>query len=484
MLTLRVFVQVMVKMFSWWSQARPYGKSRFKRFAGVAIPILSLSVAPAALALGSSSIEINGIGVQILSAGGSATLEAQLLGRFVLQIVVQPQDERDDLTLRVDLPVSGPQTWPAERVQVLNEKNLPLAVSRSGIQWHGLEFTVPPVQAFYSVRAQFPETTTKTVRLPRESDRIATDSTTGLSVKICRWFGGKRSALSLRFDDSDPTHLSIVVPVLDEYGFRGTFMINPGRSDFQSRKKEWEALAAAGRHEFANHTMHHRGATSDIELKREIGDASEYIWGLFPRRSRLVAMNIGGGTIITTVNPLQYFLDKYHVFPVWGSLGMDDVYGDRAAAFRRHLKSHVERGLWCRTHFHSIGAGLATSVEHFAEAMEVVNEFASEIWVAGLADAFKYQEEWKASRISLESPDLDEVMIRLTCLSDPELYDHPLSLEVVLPETWNSYDVSVSQALGLPVQFVNQPSERGGHVLRFDVAPVTGCYLVRRRSAP
>jgi hypothetical protein len=450
---------------------------RFNRITGMAIAILGLHVAPAALAVGPSSVEVEGIAVQIARGAGGAAVEARLLGKFVLEIRVQPEEPREDLTIRVDLPVSGPQAWPAERVEVLNEESVPLPVTRSGDQWHGLEFTVRPVRAVYSLRARLPDA----VKLPGESERFVRETTTGVSARICRWFDGKGAALSLRFDDSHPTHLSVVRPMLDDYGFRGTFMINPGRADFQSHKKEWEAVAVSGHHEFANHTMHHRGAGSDEELEREIGDTSKYIWGVYPQRSRLVALSIGGGTFITTVHPLQYFLDTYAVFPVWGSLGMDDVYGDQVSTFRRRLKDHVERGLWCKIHFHSIGEGLATSVDHFVSAMEIVKEFRSDVWVAGLADAFKYQEEWKASTLSAESAAPDEVAIQLNCLSDPELYDQPLTLEVAMPEAWKADEISVSGALGPPVPFVDLRSAGGERLLRFDVAPVTGRYLIRHK---
>ena len=37
-------------------------------------------------------------------------------------------------------------------------------------------------------------------------------------MRICRWYGGKKAALSLRFDDSHPTHVTVAIPMLDEYG--------------------------------------------------------------------------------------------------------------------------------------------------------------------------------------------------------------------------------------------------------------------------
>jgi hypothetical protein len=460
-----------------WIQRQTMALFRRIFFRGITVALAGLVVAVPTQANEPFSAKIDGMGLRISGPGNAATLEARLLKKSDLEILVEPNNEKEDLTLRVDLPSSGPRTWPAERVQVLDAKNLPLPVSRSGIDWHGLEFTVPPVKAVYFVRADTPDPSGST----RQPAPKMANTETGYSAKVSRWYHGKRAALSLRFDDSHPTHLSVVVPELDRYGFRGTFMINPGRSGFQGRRNEWEAVATAGRHELANHTMHHRGARTDAELEQEIGDASNYILGLTHQRSRLIALNIGGGTTITTRLPLQYFLDKYDVFPVFASLGMDDVYGNRAAAFRRHLTSHIERGLWCKAHFHSVGKGEASSDENFAAALEVVKELEPDIWITGLADAFKYQEERKSSRVYIVSSTTDEVTIRFSCRMRPDLYDHPLTVEVELPETWKDNLVKVSQSGLDVVRNFNPLVTRIENGLRFDVPPLDATYLIRRQ---
>jgi peptidoglycan/xylan/chitin deacetylase (PgdA/CDA1 family) len=144
-------------------------------------------------------------------------------------------------------------------------------------------------------------------------------------VSLARWYDARQAALSLRFDDSHPTHLTKAIPILREYGFRGTFMINPGadepgsrrRSSFQIHRAAWEAAAKSGDSEFANHSAHHRGATGDDDMDAEIGAAARAIWKLTPGQSRLTALNLGGGTQWTTSRTLRYYLDKYHHLDVW-----------------------------------------------------------------------------------------------------------------------------------------------------------------------
>ena len=175
-----------------------------------------------------------------------------------------------------------------------------------------------------------------------DRDRRIEDGPDGAGVRIATWPGGKEAALSFRFDDSDPSHLDKVDPILREFGFRGTFMVNPGpdepgsrrRSAFQARLEDWKALAERRDHELANHTARHRGAESDEEMEAEIRLAADIIREVAPHQGRLMALNLGGGTMWTTTRTLRHYLQANDHFEISGSLGMDDVYGARVEAFR------------------------------------------------------------------------------------------------------------------------------------------------------
>lgn len=424
--------------------------------------------------------KVAGVNVRILKGPSTATLTVAALQQFRLRINVDPGTDLHPVTIGIELPETGPKAWPTERVHILDASDRPIPVRRNGIQWHLLEFTTSSTSASYVVCLQEPGEQLPGQKLPTEDERSALDPDTGLAATICTWFDGRQAALSLRFDDSHPTHLSTVIPVLREYGFRGTFMINPGKSDFRERQSEWEACAKLGDQEFANHTLHHRGATSDDEMAQEIGGVSEYIWQLFPQRSKLLALNLGGGTVWMTCKPFSYYLDTYHLFPVTGSLGMDDVYGGRLAAFRRHIERHLERGLWCRTHFHSVGPGLATSDENFRAAMALLCEYEPQVWIAGLADAYKYREERKASKLSLARRNPEEYELQVACLTDSGLYDHPLTIRLTIPEGWEADNVAVVRE-GRPIPLRSDgSSEPGRHVLLFDADAVDRMYFIRR----
>jgi len=430
----------------------------------------------------SSQTEVAGVKVEVYTDRGAADVSAVALARYEVQLDVVPEPDCGPVTICVELPDTGPDAWPAEDVVVLDAEGQPIVMRRDGIRWHHVEFSVPPVRSAYFVRLSDRAVGNLARAMPSEAERTASDVATGLTAMLCRWFGGRRAALSLRFDDSHPSHLSAVMPILREYGFRATFMINPGRRAYQSRKNEWEACAKLDDQEFGNHTLHHRGATSDEEVEREIGEVSQYIWSLFPHRSKLLALNLGGGTVWVTSKPFRYYLDKYHLFNVTGSLGMDDVYGARVAAFERHITRHIERGLWCRAHFHSIGNGLSSSEENFRAAMEVVRKHESDLWIAGLADVYKYQQERRAARLVFNPISSSKAAIQVSCGTDPQLYDQPLTIEVALPPSWLPEGVIVTSANGSDAVPVRTAEESGRRLIRFDIAPTDGVYIVEMRK--
>jgi len=88
-------------------------------------------------------------------------------------------------------------------------------------------------------------------------------------LKVAPW-NGHRAAVSLTFDDSDPSHLDVAIPELNQRKMRGTFFLIANRTD---RKDEWRKSLAAG-HELASHTLDHphpEGLTAKEEEAQIVG---------------------------------------------------------------------------------------------------------------------------------------------------------------------------------------------------------------------
>ena len=422
--------------------------------------------------------------VRLDEYAGPATVHSQRIDRYKVRIDVDPKTESKELAIRIELPNTGRNTWPAADVEVIDSKGRALPVRRNGIEWHNLLVSVSAVQSTYVVHVVEPPNLQP--RLPAEKERHIADPVSGLSTAIANWHDGRQAAISIRFDDSHETHLSKAIPLLREYGFRGTFMINPGEHDpnsrrrfaFQQHRAEWEACALRNDQEFANHTMHHRGALNDADMEYQIGAASKIIWDLFPGQSKLLALNLGGGTQWLTTKTLRYYLDKYYLFDASsGSMGMDDVYGNRIHALRQHLQRHIKNAGWCRIHYHSIGKDFNCSDTNFRKALETINEYKSQLWIAGMADIYKYQTERKESKLTLVNSDRDHLSLKLVCLSDVELYNQPLTLEVTLPKSWPPNRVLVKNLQGKAIT-TRIAQDSNPTLLRFEVAPLDANYTI------
>lgn len=68
------------------------------------------------------------------------------------------------------------------------------------------------------------------------------------------WPQGKRAAISLTFDDARLSQIDRGIPILDEYGLKGTFYVSI--VSMKERLEGWKKAVAAG-HEIANHSVKH-----------------------------------------------------------------------------------------------------------------------------------------------------------------------------------------------------------------------------------
>lgn len=428
--------------------------------------------------------DLGGVKVALERYSGPAQVCATSLDKFKLRVQVERMGESQPLGVRVELPTSGRNVWPVNDVEVRSESGDAMLVRRSGIEWGNLMVPVADKVSAFIVQAVPPS-----VPLPRttsDKERVIQDATSGAEVRIANWPQGRTAALSIRFDDSHPTHLSKAIPILREYGFKGTFMVNPGPKEpgsrqnysFETQHADWEAVVKQGDMELANHSAHHRGAKGDDDMDREIGGAAEAIWKFTPGKSKLAALNLGGGTLWETTRTLRHYLDKYHQFDASsGSLGMDDSYGGRVEAFRKALQTHLERGLWCRVHYHYIGEGLSSSEAHFRSALDIAKEHQDKLWIAGMADIYKYQSERRTAKLTLVKSDANSLTFQLDCGTDAMLYDQPLTIEVTPPAAWEVAKVEVKDAAGSPLK-AEIVESANGRLLRLEATPQTSSYSI------
>lgn len=335
-----------------------------------------------------------------------------------------------------------------------------------------LIFWMSPESDTYYVRAQNPHAGLPP--LPAETERNAQEPTTGLKATICRWPEGRQAAVSFRFDDSYPSHILSALPLLRQYGFQGTFYIIPGASEYLAYKNAWEACARQGDQEFANHTMHHYGATNEEETEREIGEATAYIRQLFPQAG-LICFSPGGGTIWIHSRPLRYFLDKYRLIIPRPQLALS-LTEHSASDFPMLLEQAIEKQAWLMALFHQIKKPWL-SEETFRTVLEMTRAHQEMLWIAGMARVYKYQQAREHARLTLEKIAEKAVKLTLSCATNPLLFDEPLTIELTLPEKWPSSDVKIRSEKSERVPF---------HILgniapakiRFSARAISAAYII------
>jgi peptidoglycan/xylan/chitin deacetylase (PgdA/CDA1 family) len=73
------------------------------------------------------------------------------------------------------------------------------------------------------------------------------------ALEVLPW-NGHQAAVSLTFDDGNPSQLDVAIPELNKYGFHGTFFLIANHLD---RLDDWKKASAQG-HEIGNHSLDHK----------------------------------------------------------------------------------------------------------------------------------------------------------------------------------------------------------------------------------
>jgi hypothetical protein len=299
------------------------------------------------------------------------------------------------------------------------------------------------------------------------------------SARICRWYGGKQAALSLRFDDSHPTQIQNALPLLNEYGCIGTFLVNPGNPGYQGNRAIWEGALLSAGHEVGDHTYNHNGAKTDGDAEFQIGQAAQVIREADPARTQLLVFLGGGGTQWMQRKPFDFFIAKYHLLRPrgGGSMSCREDTPWKPSDFVEGLDRAITEGRWMQAHFHCVGEGyLPISIASFRAVLEAARARRDEVWQSGMNSIAKYQDERDHSIVWAYAKSDDEVALDLVCEVDPDLYRQPLTLELGLPARAANVVVTGASGNVVPSQVVRTPD---GKVVRFDVAPVDAGFVVK-----
>ncbi|UXX79902.1 polysaccharide deacetylase family protein [Reichenbachiella carrageenanivorans] len=226
------------------------------------------------------------------------------------------------------------------------------------------------------------------------------------------WPKGKKAAVVLTYDDAIDCHLDIVVPALDEYGYKGTFFLTGSAQSVANRSEAWRAIAAND-HELANHTLFHPcrkvipgernfdwirpeydlDGYSFPQLINELNTANSLLHALDGKSERTFAYTCVDHTIqgVDFSDSIQHiFVAARGLSPVPESLRGVDPYlmpstsaaeltGEQLIA---EVKKAQANGTVITFLFHSVGGGyLNTSAEAHRELLDYLKQNQDKLWI-------------------------------------------------------------------------------------------------------
>ena len=103
--------------------------------------------------LGAQTPDLGGVKVALERYSGPAKVSAMSLDKFKLRVQLSRQGDAQALNVRVELPKSGRNVWPANDVEVRDEAGEAMRVRRSGIEWENLVVPVPDKVSAFIVQA-------------------------------------------------------------------------------------------------------------------------------------------------------------------------------------------------------------------------------------------------------------------------------------------------------------------------------------------
>lgn len=329
------------------------------------------------------------------------------------------------------------------------------------------------VQAGPSTPAGFPQIVKA---LPLDSSKWLSAPQT--QVKLATWSNFYKAAFSLTFDDGFHSDYTVVRPILNKYGIKGTFFVithtlqEPG-SPIRGRGGNWDefqTLASEG-HEIGSHTQTHPDLTSvdSVGLIYELDSAAAEIRSRIPGNNLLtlstpycnssstVRTRIGQTYLASRdcnngiLNPLPSMLlrvgSSILSYDTNRTLATDLV---KMEALEKSIESSViAAGKW-HTYlahevvpFDSIGKFTAyhpVSAETFDPFVSWLKQKmdAGDLWVCTMGEAARYLTQKNLTKVGILSESETEIHMSFDDGLNDQDYNQAISAEITLPSGWSS----------------------------------------------
>lgn len=298
---------------------------------------------------------------------------------------------------------------------------------------------------------------------------------------ITYWPDNKDGAVSLSFDDSLPSHLSLAIPLLDSMGIKGTFYVITNNVTANNQWSAWR-LAAANGHEIGSHTLSHPYLTqvSSSQLVAELQQSRDIINTQIPLQKCLTfAYPSGDFNATVKAAAAKYYLASRGV--TWNlnvppydftnlqsrgddpgsSLGDMEVETNKAASYNRWLILYLH-SMDLKDGYGSWGINTLSTYLNFLVTKN--------LWIGTVSATTRFVMERDSATLKLLSSSSGQIVLNLTDNLDNSIFDQPLTIRSEVPTTWKS--VIIQQ--GTSIAAVTPVVESGKTVIYYKAVPDQG----------
>ncbi len=293
-------------------------------------------------------------------------------------------------------------------------------------------------------------------RLPAEG---AHTSPAG-QLSIATFLHDSPAAVSFTFDDGLQSHIDLAAPLLEEFNFRGTFYVVPGRmrertSDrpspdprfrFGEAAISWQEVQSLHHrgHEIANHSLTHNfmNQMSPRDLLAATLTSSQLIQQHLGQAPLTFAYPYNEWNTAAHNAVLQNHIAVRESWTPYGSLKNKPFSAQIANQFVLHALQHHQ---WLVPMIHGIDGGfMPLQSADFRSHLAFLQQH-PEVWVAPYADVFRYISQRDNSRLTRLQDDPHSLTFTLTSPLDPAIYCLPLTIIVPLPLAQDTDEIQVLQ---------------------------------------
>ncbi len=305
-------------------------------------------------------------------------------------------------------------------------------------------------------------------------------------VSVKKWADDRKSAFSFTFDDGFSCHYDYVRPVLNSFGFKGTFFVITGSvtDDLPGiwrygTWKQFQTMSSEG-HEIASHTVTH----PDLSTLQtgNINSPGTLLYELYNSKIT-IEQKIPGQKCITldypfivynnnVINNTSLYYEsartggdnpndsslsgsgfytiaaKEEQFNIPRNSTLDDL--DELTDVENYMQNSINSGKWGLTMAHEVypfnqianilqqGSWYPMSVEWLTSFCQWIKQKSdnNDVWVETMANITRYMKEREQFQSTIIAQNTLQIQLSGTTGLNTQIYNYPLTVDIAVPSDW------------------------------------------------